>query len=412
MKFFVFRTLVAWCVLLFVVLVVWSGMIGAPEWIWALAAFITLVTVTLRVVSHVRRVRLVGHRPEPDAFDSRHRRQLEVPFRAEEAFAIVEGAVRELPYVESVESAPDSLQLHARVKRMDPYAAGKHGRKQARGPAGARRNLVHATVTPGERTASITVTCEPEGGAWVDWLLVDDGTNLENMEAIVRAITRRVSEARKAEETRARETATEKELTVARLNLLHAQVEPHFLYNTLASAQLLTRSDPAKADEMLGHLITYLRRSVPRAEESMSSVGEELERAHAYLEILRIRMGERLTLNLQVPDRLKPVPLPAMMVQTLAENAIKHGLEPMPGGGSIWIFARENAGRVSVTVADDGRGFSEESAGTGIGLRNLRERLKLAYGDEASFSIVSNFPRGVAATITVPAAGPSGLGRA
>ena len=118
-------------------------------------------------------------------------------------------------------------------------------------------------------------------------------------------------------------------------------------------------------------------------------------------------MGERLTVQLQVPDPLRVVPFPPMMLQTLAENAIKHGLEPVPGGGTIWIFAREADGKLGLTVADDGRGFSKDGGGTGIGLKNVRERLKLAYGDVASFSIVANFPRGVAATITVPTAGPA-----
>jgi LytS/YehU family sensor histidine kinase len=211
-----------------------------------------------------------------------------------------------------------------------------------------------------------------------------------------------MSESRKGEEANLRETATEKELTVAKLSLLHAQVEPHFLYNTLASAQVLTRSDPARADQMLGNLIVYLRHSLPRAEESSSTLGIELERASAYLEILKIRMGERLTLQVQVPEALHATAMPPMMLQTLVENAIKHGLEPLTGGGTVWIIARELDGKVSVTVADDGRGFSEDGGGTGIGLKNVRERLRLAYGDAASFSIVANFPRGVAATITVP----------
>jgi len=198
----------------------------------------------------------------------------------------------------------------------------------------------------------------------------------------------------------------EKELTVAKLSLLHAQVEPHFLYNTLASAQVLTRSDPAKAEQMLGSLIAYLRRSLPRGEEMLSTVGDELELTRAYLDILRIRMGERLAVELQVPDGMKAVPLPSMMLQTLAENAIKHGLEPMPAGGTVWISARAADGKLAITVADDGRGFSEDAGGTGIGLKNVRERLRLAYGEAASLSVGANFPRGVAATLTVPVAGP------
>jgi LytS/YehU family sensor histidine kinase len=297
--------------------------------------------------------------------------------------------------------------VFARVRRKGPYAQDKL--KDVAGLSAARgtRDQVRATIIPGQGTGSLTLICEPEGGAWADWFLVDYGVNLENIEAVTRSITRRVAELRKGEEDRALLNATEKELTVAKLSLLHAQVEPHFLYNTLASAQLLTRSDPARADQLLGHLIAYLRNSVPSAENSMSTLSVELERARAYLEILKIRMGERLSLQIIVPDALRSTPMPPMMLQTLVENAIKHGLEPVTGGGTIWIIAREQESKVSVTVADDGRGFSEQGGGTGIGLKNIRERLRLAYGDAASFAVVANFPRGVAATITLPIAGPA-----
>jgi signal transduction histidine kinase len=401
---FVLRKFLAWGAVCLFVIVIWAAVLGGRNGVvLGVAIPAVLVVVTFRSISHVHRVRLLSGSDEPGALGNRHRRRIELPFPAGEAFEIVETAVRELPYVDSLEASAGSLQLHARVKRMNPYLSSRKGRREALGPAGARRNLVLATVTPGEGTSSLLLVCGPEGGAWVDWFMVDDGTNLENIEAISRAITRRVAEKRKDEAVQARETATEKELTVAKLNLLHAQVEPHFLYNTLASAQILTRTDPAKADQMLGNLIVYLRRSVPRAEDAMSTLAEELERAQAYLEILRIRMGERLAVQVQVPEALRAQPMPAMMLQTLVENAIKHGLEPVPGGGTIWVIARETGGKVAVTVADDGRGFSDQGGGTGIGLRNIRERLKLAYGDAASFSIVANFPRGVAATLTLPA---------
>ncbi len=412
MKTFLFiaRVAFAWAVLFAVLLIVWeSSFDRGPPGVFFVIFVGIMIWVEIRAFSHVRRVRLITDKFDRDTLESRHRRQIEIPFPAQEAFAMVDAAIRELPYVEAVESTRDSLQVYARLRRMDPYLGGKQGRKQSRGASGFRRNLVQATVTPGERSGSLTLICEPEGGAWVDWFMVDDGTNLENAEAITRAITRRISERRKGEEENARETATEKELTVAKLSLLHAQVEPHFLYNTLASAQVLTRSDPARADQMLGNLITYLRHSLPRAEESFSTLGEELERARAYLEILKIRMGDRLSLQIQVPESLKRVPLPPMMLQTLVENAIKHGLEPVPGGGTVWVLAREANGKLCVTVADDGRGFSEEGGGTGIGLKNVRERLRLAYGEAASFAIVANFPRGVAATISVPIT-PSPLG--
>src|SRR5690606_32868671 len=144
--------------------------------------------------------------------------------------------------------------------------------------------------------------------------------------------------------------------------------------------------DPPRAEQMLGHLIQYLRRSLPREQDGPSTLGEEVERVGAYLEILKIRMGSRLAVQVHVPEELKSVPLPSMMLQTLVENAIKHGLEPKPGGGTIWILARRMDDQVTVTVADDGLGFGGNSSGTGIGLKNLRERLRLTYGERASFA--------------------------
>ncbi|MGZ5072096.1 MAG: sensor histidine kinase [Usitatibacter sp.] len=409
---FVARITMAWGLVLLLAFVLWVTLIQkGPLWIFFPIAIVLFATVTTGAFSHVRRVRLIATGTGEVPLGNRHRRQVEMPFPAGEAFAIVEAAIRELPHVEKVESAPGSLRILAMVKRIDPHLTGKERReREEEGDDDEDGNKVLATVTPGDRTSSLTLVCEPDGGAWKDWFVVDHGTNLENMEAITRAISRRVAEKRKGEEATARDTTTEKELTVAKLSLLHAQVEPHFLYNTLASAQVLTRTDPVKADQMLGHLIVYLRRSLPRAEESMSTLGEELERAGAYLEILKIRMGDRLKLQLQVPAHLGAAPMPPMMLQTLVENAIKHGLEPVPGGGTIWIFARESEGKVSVTVADDGRGFSEDGGGTGIGLKNVRQRLRLLYGDDASFTIVPNYPKGVAATITVPRAAPSAWG--
>src|SRR5690606_32699621 len=186
------------------------------------------------------------------------------------------------------------LQLRAKVPRSDPYNVRPPSRWNPVARLAIKRNQVSAIVTPGQGTSSVTLLFEPEAGAWVDLLVVDEGSNFENAEAVTRAITRRVAEQRRDEQAAAEQNATEKELSVARLNLLHAQVEPHFLYNTLANAQVLTRTDPARAEQMLGHLIQYLRTSLPSADESMSTLGVELERTRAYLEILRIRMGARL----------------------------------------------------------------------------------------------------------------------
>jgi hypothetical protein len=403
---FLVRIFVAWCALLFLAALLWSSLpvIGQFEAPIVLACMVTAALVITGAFSHLRRVRLIAGRVDGETLGNRQRRQVEIPFEAGEAFDLLDAAIRELPGVTNVESARDSLQVRAKVARPDTYGERPFGKLNPLNWFGTPRNQILATVTPGHDSGSVTLICEPESAAWSDWFRVDDGTNLENAEAITRAITRRVAERRRNEKAAAAQTAVEKELTVAKLSLLHAQVEPHFLYNTLASAQLLTRSDPARADEMLGHLIQYLRHSLPRTQDEMSTLGAELERAMAYLEILKIRMGPRLGVQVDVPEALRATPLPPMMLQTLVENAIKHGLEPRTGGGTVWIRARSSDDRVAVTVADDGDGFNASTSGTGIGLKNVRERLQLRYGERAALAVVANFPAGVAATITVPAA--------
>lgn len=400
--FFVLRILIAWSVTYLALAILWLAP-GRSDgdapliafWLWVATA----VFVVSGAFSHLRRVRLITGRIDAGTVGNRQRRQIEIPLEAGEAFDLLDAAIRELPRTEEIESARDSLQVHAKVKRPTLYGQWKFRRLPF---FGNMRNQILATVTPIDGAGSVTLICEPESGAWSDWFRVDDATNLENAEAITRAISRRVSELRRRERSVVEQTSTEKELAVAKLNLLNAQVEPHFLYNTLASAQYLTRSEPARADEMLGHLIQYLRHSLPRTEQTLSTLGEELERARSYLQILKIRMGTRLELKLDVPESLLPTPLPPMMLQTLVENAIKHGLEPKPGGGTVWIYARRDGDLAVITVADDGNGFSTVGGGTGIGLKNLRERLRLVYDGHAALAVVANMPAGVAATISVP----------
>ena len=407
--FFVLRLAIAWMLAIFLVAILWSELplVGWMDWPVLLGGMIVMALVVTGAVSHLGRVRLIAGRTDRDALVNRQRRQIEIPLEAGEAFDLLDAAIRELPRVQQVESARDSLQVRAKIDRPQTYGAHPLGRWNPLLWFGIPRNQILATVTPNHDSGSVTLICEPESPAWSDWFLVDHGTNYENAEAISRAITRRVAEHRRGERAAVAQTETEKELTVAKLSLLHAQVEPHFLYNTLASAQLLTRSDPARADEMLGHLIQYLRHSLPRTENEMSTLGAELERALAYLEILRIRMGPRLSVQVDVPEALRGTPLPPMMLQTLVENAIKHGLEPRTGGGTVWIRARRNDGSVAVTVADDGDGFNSKTAGTGIGLRNVRERLRLSFGNQGSLAVIANFPAGVAATLGIPAGAPA-----
>ena len=194
------------------------------------------------------------------------------------------------------------------------------------------------------------------------------------------------------------------QVTEAKLAALQAQVEPHFLYNTLASVQALTEVDPAKANEMTGHLIQYLRNALPKMRESVSTVGQEVELVRAYLSILQMRMGSRLTFDIDVPQELMALPFPPLMLPSLVENAIKHGLEPQREGGSVRIGASRDNGTLRLTVTDTGRGFAE-TIGAGVGLANIRERLAALYGERAHLDLVANEPHGVVATIQVPAEG-------
>lgn len=408
-KFAVFRSLLfqlrlvtAWYFVFLILTVVASWFWSFLGNVMALVGLVTVIFVVIRAHSHLARVRLIGGKLTSASLASRQRRQIEVPLEAEEAFDLLDAVIRDLAGVSEVDSVRSRLEVRAAVSYLDPYGIKVLGQYNPMSWIVSHKNRVMATVTRGDGSCSFTVICEPMSAPWSGWLQVDDGANLQNMETITRAITLAIAQRRRGEQATVVQTVTEKELAIARLNLLQAQVEPHFLYNTLANAQVLVRTDPARADEMLGHLIQYLRHSLPRTDRALSTLGEELERSRAYLEILKIRMGSRLNLQIDVPDALLSTAMPPMMLQTLVENAIKHGLEPRPGDGTVWIFARLDNARVAVTVADDGRGFNEKSSGSGIGLKNVRERLQLIYGHAGSLVIAANFPQGVAATITVP----------
>jgi histidine kinase/histidine kinase/DNA gyrase B/HSP90-like ATPase len=192
-----------------------------------------------------------------------------------------------------------------------------------------------------------------------------------------------------------------RQVTEAKLSALQAQVEPHFLYNTLASVQALTEVDPAQASAMTGHLIQYLRNALPKMRESVSTVGQEIELVRAYLNILQMRMGKRLAFEIDVPQELLEAPFPPLMLPSLVENAIKHGLEAQREGGMVTIGASEAGGKLRVTVADTGRGFAE-TVGTGVGLTNIRERLAALYGEAGRLTLEAREPHGVVATIEVP----------
>ena len=211
----------------------------------------------------------------------------------------------------------------------------------------------------------------------------------------------RADMARMAAEFDASRAREEQQMLDARLRLLQAQVEPHFLFNTLANVQHLTATDPARAGEMLGSLIRYLRAALPQMREHSSTLAREVAMVRAYLEIQQVRMGDRLRFAIDVPDDVASHAMPPMLLISLVENAVKHGIDPQPCGGRIDIRAVRFGDRNRVSVADTGAGLAEH-VGIGIGLGNIRERLATLHGREARLELHENAPRGVVATLEWP----------
>ncbi len=221
--------------------------------------------------------------------------------------------------------------------------------------------------------------------------------------------SRRAQEFAEQKKKEAEVSNVNRQITEARLQALQAQVEPHFLYNTLANVQALTEVDPVQANQMTGHLIQYLRSSLPKMRENTSTVGQEIELVRAYLNILKMRMGTRLEFDIDCATELQTLSFPPMMLPSLVENAIKHGLEPQREGGRIDVVVSRvltaTGNRIRVAVKDTGRGLTDAptQAGGGVGLSNIRERLIAIYGDAGRLTLESNDPKGVIATIEVPA---------
>jgi signal transduction histidine kinase len=215
---------------------------------------------------------------------------------------------------------------------------------------------------------------------------------------------------KKKAETRARvatataaEESLKRQLVEAQLKMMQAQVEPHFLFNTLASVDYLIETDPRTASKMQKNLIQYLRAALPQMREGSTTLGKEVQLCRAFLEILKFRMEDRLQYTVIVPQGLQSAQFPPMMLQSLVENSIKHGLEPKSEGGSLTISADIANGRLRVTVADTGLGFAVAGQpGTGVGLANVRERLAALYGGAARLAIEANSPTGTIVTIEVP----------
>jgi sensor histidine kinase YesM len=187
----------------------------------------------------------------------------------------------------------------------------------------------------------------------------------------------------------------------AELKLLQAQIEPHFLFNTLSNVRHLVQSGSRDAVPMLDHLIDYLRTALPDIRADTTTLGREAELARAYLEIMRMRMGGELRFSIEVAPELREHRFPPLMLMTLVENAVKHGVAPV-GRGDVRVLASRRDDRLVVAVCDDGRGLGGP-IGQGLGLANVRERLRALYGEAAVLALESAPGGGTVARLEVPA---------
>ncbi len=194
----------------------------------------------------------------------------------------------------------------------------------------------------------------------------------------------------------------EREAALAQLQLLQAQIEPHFLFNTLANVRRLYRKQPATGAQTIDNLMTYLRAALPQVRRNESTLGEEFELAGAYLQLFQVRMGTRLRVKLELPPPLRRLSFPPMVLVTLAENAVKHGLAPAGLGGTVHLRARRAGATLEVSVADDGVGFGPDSGGHGVGLVNIRRQLSSRFGDRASLCLEQRDSGGVIARLCLP----------
>lgn len=197
----------------------------------------------------------------------------------------------------------------------------------------------------------------------------------------------------------------------ARLTLLQAQLEPHMLFNTLANLRVLIQSDPARATRMLDHLNAYLRATLGGSRATLHPLADEFARLDDYLQLIAVRMGPRLRYQLDLPAQLQPLPVPALLLQPLVENAIRHGLEPQVTGGLLQVQAQRLATqpeRLQLTVQDNGTGLTAPTPsaptqpGASFGLAQVRERLATLYGDQGTLELIAAPHGGTRAIVTFP----------
>ncbi len=307
---------------------------------------------------------------------------------------------------EAIEAARREIMIAIDEAKQEAIDAAEEAKRDA---AEASADVAEALAVPRKRIHKVSVGDFLPNIAFL-WIVA----------SIMIKITykgRIQAEAKAAQATETAESESlKRQVAEARMAALQAQVEPHFLFNTLASIDHLIETDPPRASVMQKNLITYLRASLHKMREGATTLGREADLITAYLEILKVRMEDRLSVRVDVPQGLRSATFPPMMLQSLVENAVKHGLEPCPDATTLTVSAEINDGALRVRVADTGVGYdpiNSATRGTGLGLANIRERLEMMYGQDARLDISSQQPRGTVVTITLPyAARVAGLAAA
>jgi signal transduction histidine kinase len=205
--------------------------------------------------------------------------------------------------------------------------------------------------------------------------------------------------------TQANQAAAAQKMAETELRLLQAQIEPHFLFNTLSNVTSMIHTNPEAAEQTLNNLSTLLRNSLRQTREPLTTLGEELRVLRAYLDIQKIRMGDRLQYHIDAPADLSSMPIPPLLLQPLVENAIRHGIEPAIEGGRVDILVEQTMAVVQLSGRVTGFGIVSDKPSNGTGLRNVRERLQALYQNQASLKLTENTPQGVLVELQLPLEG-------
>ena len=267
-----------------------------------------------------------------------------------------------------------------------------------------RRRMVLVLSFPGSIMFGVTLGSWITGmGSWSDprsWVSVVIGLFFGGIGAITFFLSQRIEQLdAEVKQRQLLQSEIERRELEAQLKLLQAQIEPHFLFNTLANASSLIDTDPALAKRLLERLNDWLRMALIRARTDCATLGDELDMLENYLQILAVRFGERLHWHIEANQSARELPFRPMLLQPLVENAVRHGIEPKLGGGTILIRAITKNGTLHLQVSDDGVGLTENNQTGGAGLENVRARVKALYGPAGRLTLVDNPNGGVTSTL-------------